>query len=176
MSLITVASVQYRVFSGYADPALPIGLWFCALNAPGDASGGFMTAQMNFNQATAPTSANFFSLEEVAADITNLANVGGEMIVSNMDSAGVQTAIKEYDMNFDAGAGRGHMNGESNLQFRRLWLGSQHTPATAVALSWTLVNVNGAALFVTAGGYYWSSRSINTPGGPSRPIQGFYPN
>jgi len=178
LSVATVTSVRYRFFPGFPDDSLPIGYWAVSGLTLGDASGGTREVQLEFNPATAPRGAVFFSLEQVTVHDGNNAAKQGEFRTVNMDPIPGLSAVaitNRWAGDLEAGAASAMLNPATQTVLRGWWLGRQAVAAVATQFRFLTTNSDLNILTVTAQGYLWGPRSQNAPGGPSRPLQGLYP-
>jgi len=76
--------------------------------------------------------------------------------------------VRHYNSSLENGANFASIMIEKMEWFRGLFLGAQAQAGNDAIFQIQTSNVNAATLFATAGGYVWSPRSINAPGGPIR--------
>lgn len=173
MSIITQLPVQRRFFAGYDNPSLPIGTWRGLQTVTGDGSGGFAEVDLILNLAAAPRDANFYSLEHFFWTTNDIAGNRGILLsLLNLETAlanrrfslfatiVVDTTIQALD--------------PRSYGILPIFMGSQVSSGVTVAVAAAVDNINSAVTFFGAEGYIWGPRSINAPGGPSRPLQGLY--
>lgn len=172
MAVITEFPVVVREFSGFDDPRYPSGYWAAAGVVIGDATGGTMTAQLNYARATELRNSQYYSLEQFQAwrDFEN-AEVG-QLAFSNFQGPSTN---RFFGVAFVATAvGLSLILGGDLLPLQPLWLGRQADPNTSSALALILTNTDTVVVNVRAEGYIWGPRSVAVPGGPQRPPTGLY--
>lgn len=175
MAVIAVTDIDSRIFSGWADPALPTGYWLSTGTVTGDGTGGDESVQFDFAKATGQRNSQFYSLEEVTAFQVANGTLALGMLIANMDTqalggTGIRMAVQ---LTADQ-AGFGSMLGIERSSFRGIFLGRQTAPSSAAGISFSMDNVDTVVLIVKIGGYVWSARSAAVPGGPQRPPSGLY--
>lgn len=179
MAVVVIVDVRIREFSGYPDsPALPLGMWTSTGSALGDGTGGAAVIRFDFNQAGAALDSRYFSLEQISGVSTGVAALAATLSTNNLDHVALLAMPKNWPADFTAGSGSAvaTMAAASVEAMRGIQLGRQISIASASGLQFQTSNVDLIVLTVTLGGYFWGVRSLNAPGGPSRPAQGLYRN
>lgn len=170
--------VDTRPYSGYAEPSLPQAAWIAQAGIAGDASAGLLIINFLFQLSANRRVTESYNLEQISIDISDATDEDFLMSTLNMDSlsparpASPQKWIWELgtDGESDAALKADKMNGLP------LWLGAPTIPAgsSSAGLRFTTDNVNGRLYAITVQGYIWGPRSVLAPGGPQRPVNGFF--
>lgn len=170
MAIVNVTDIEYRKFSGFVDTRYPTGYWEGQGTVTGDASGGDMTAQIDFSKAAGLRDSQYYSLEEFMAFPST---AGGGVMSILVTNFGLGT--RRYSATLVAGQGGVSAFTWGDIAgIYGLFLGQQRVVNTATGLSFTLDNVDGTVVTVLIGGYVWSARSTSVAGGPQRPPTGLY--
>lgn len=173
--------ITRRPFRGDPRPGSPIGIWASHSGVLGDATGGFLRNIVRFQQILSPATSLLFSLDElvIGTNFNTLGNtLAGLMEVLGMDllpqngSTGAQLTIYPFTL-IPFGAQRIGNGLDINSIRLPLYLG-QPIKLASSRLLFEIANEVAQILSIKAGGYYWEAASINTPGGPRRPIDGLY--
>jgi len=174
MAVITVADVTYRKFSGYQQPELPTGFWVGAGIVTGVGGGGDMVIQIDFVKATSLRDSQYYSLEEVMIELAAATAVVGRFAITNMGIFNPVTAsIFTLPLVVHESVGAA-LQPEVSNGLRGLFLGQQSNPNAAVSISYGVDDLSGSTMSMKLGGYVWSARATNVPGGPQRPAGGLY--
>jgi len=175
MSVLAISPFFKREFAGYDDPSLPQGIWQGQVSAVGDASGGIQSAAIIFNDTNAPRDPNFYSLDEMSA--SQGPSVAGAVIafmsLLNMGGSGLSVA-RSYATTLSVFNGTDVAMITRAMSFMPIFLGRQTATGANTNIQFVVPNDNGSTLVFSAMGYWWGPRSINAPGGPSRPLQGIF--
>ena len=174
MSVLEELQIVKREFRGFDDPSLPEGMWQGAVASLGNGSAGINAAALLFNQGTGvPRDPNFYSLDQISCiDTFNSAQVFSISIVGfgELGIAGYSYAFQGLVF-----------NGTDNILpapalagFLPHWMGRQSAVSVSSNIQMVTPNINAATITFHARGYWWGPRSINAPGGPSRPLQGIF--
>ncbi len=170
--------VDTRPYSGYVDPALPIGSYIAQAGIAGDATAGVVLINFLFQLSANRRITESYNLEQVSIDTdANSAN-RGSMATLNMDSLSPDRQASPQKWTFLTSIDG--VSDSSLLLTDRgvlpLWLGSPALPAgsSAAGLRFTFLNVDLRLYAVTIQGYIWGPRSVLAPGGPQRPPNGFF--
>ncbi len=175
MSIVEVTPIQYRKFSGWEEPQFPSGYWIANARVTGDGTAGDMLVQANFSEASGLRNSQYYSLEEISLSIAQAASETVRMAIVNFDlGAGVvnsrqYTLVLVVDQILSAS-----LEPDRIGALLGTFLGDQISPNTAMAITMGLDNVSGVPMDLFMGGYVWSARSTNVPGGPQRPPTGLY--
>lgn len=167
--------VLLRMYGGYQDPALPEGVWFAAGSVTGDGSGGARRALCIFSAANIPDS-RWFSLNDLSVLDTDNNAKAGTLLGSNLEigrkGSGGLTFV---DATMVVGESLGQLSAAAQRNIAAgQFIGRKQALGTDAEIIVAYPNVDGAVLSFQIGGYYWGPRSNIAPGGPSRPVQGFY--
>jgi len=171
--------VALRPFAGFAEPGLPSGMWNGRDQVTGDASGGNRNVSIKFNLSTNPINSLFYSLEFVSVLDTDNNQKVTFLTANNMDnlSGGTFAHIMRAVIGASAATpGAAALDGDSQLNLRKIFLGAQLNRLATTELLMQLVNVNGSVLDLSCEGYYWTPLAVNAVGGIRRPLSGLYSN
>lgn len=174
MTVITQTSIVRREFAGYEDPALPTRIWEGSGTVTGNGTGGFMEADLVFNLSTAPRDANFYSLEHIMFFFTSNTSPQATLRMVNLGSVlGVALRTWTIGIGVLSGVTGGAIFGRE-LAVLPIFMGRQFAAGVTSLVSMATSNIDLIVMTFQAQGYVWGPRSINTPGGPSRPLQGVF--
>lgn len=175
MSIINQVVVARREFPGYPDPSLPIGIWQGTGQVIGDASGGNMEVDLVFNRSTAERDGNFYSFDQLMINSTDVGGTRvGELFFFNLGTV-VGLIFQRYAIQMLISHPGNFANIRTEgLAFLPLFMGRQFREGVTTGLAIAFANINTAIVDMSAMGYVWGPRSINSPGGPSRPLQGIF--
>ncbi len=178
MSVTGSSPVAYRRFNGWQDPALPEGTWLGSVTVSGDASGGTVTASLDFAEATeARLNSRMFSLEELGLSVNAVgADQDTRVATDNLGRDGPAAFQHRFELllaNLSSTDTAQLL--ATQLGFLPLWLGAMRVPLVRSRIFSTGVNPTvGSDWRFEAAGYWWGSRSILVDGGPKRPPNGLY--
>ena len=176
MSVTEVTPVTYRLFSGYDNPALPLGTWICSAFCTGDGSGGQRLIQVDFDPGTVNRSTLYYSIEEfLVSDSDNNAKAGN-ISVYNLETVAGTTINRYWRVSLDSGYSTAVLRAYGDTPIPPAWIGAQGAVGVPSSLLLRMPNVSSAVLSCVVGGYFWGPRSTNVEGGPMRPAVGFYRN
>lgn len=170
--------VETRPFSGYRDPALPIGSYIAQAGIAGDASGGGLFINFLFQLSADRRVTELYNLEQISIDTD--ANLAQRGLIStlNMDSLSPTRPASPQKWSFvtsqDSVSDSALLI--SDLLNHPIWLGSPALPSgsSAAGLRLAFLNVDLRLYAATIQGYIWGPRSVLAPGGPQRPVNGFF--
>jgi len=176
MSVIAVAQVSVRPFSGFVDPGLPVGFWFATAQALGDASAGLNSVAFRFQDTGAPAPSLYWSLEQLNINISDPNVQNCRLQIANMDNVpGSLNFAINFALNlttFDLGGGAAILT--RDLAFLPLFLGNPVDNGLSSGLQIDVDNTLAATVTAKVQGYFWGARSVTSPGGLRRPIDGLY--
>lgn len=172
MSVIVQVQVVKTPFAGYPDPSLPSGTWTAQTLSVGDGSSGQNEIDLVFSPSAAPFDSQYYSLEHFAVTTTLQTNTQGDLRIINL-GAFILARAYSFGLLRDAANSEAHVQGRS-YALLPIFLGQQQAQATTTLVAFRLPNIDTEVLTFSGEGYYWSVRSLNAPGGPSRPVQGLY--
>lgn len=171
-----IAHVQQRLWRGYDDPGLPVGMYFTQGAVTGDASGGQMVVSFCFRAEGDAASTRFYNIEQ--------------MEVFHSDSANKTIALQA--VNWDRVASAGLVNRQwharlinnangvaamaTDQQFPLpIFLGiTSPVPDVVCEINVSTPNINITSFVATMQGYIWEGRSMLSQGGLRRPIDSLY--
>jgi len=166
-----VIEPDFEFWQTGSDPGLPESAWRAFGRVTGDASGGFMALQLDFQKAGLPLSARMWSLEMLSMNTTNAlatisinANNLGEVLGAAPFSG------TGYALQMIGADGLGQNIQGRDLAFLPWFMGAPRQPGVAAGLSWITANVNLGTVDVWARGFVWGPRSQTIQGGPRRPV------
>lgn len=175
MSVSASTSVRFREFNGFEDPALPAGWWWGETTVTGDATGGPLTARVDFSvPPEGQFFGNFLNLEQWgiqrAVDFDSLIR----MRTQNLDVYGTDPRWQGSLGNF--GTIQVEAGGMRLVEgpLHPLFLGRQRFRSVTTFLAIDMINVLNAIVTFQAQGYFWTSRSAQALGGPQRPPGAIY--
>ena len=178
MSVFGTFRVDTRPYTGYAEPGLPIGAWITQSGLAGDASGGIARMTFLFELEGGVRISELYNIEQISIDTSTA--VGRDCILAtlNMDalSPGRQASPQQWHMQTELNSGVGSAAPLVDQAGLPLWLGAPavDTPAGDKGFTLTLPNIDGVLYAATVQGYFWGPRSVIAPGGPRRPVGGFF--
>jgi len=171
MSVIVVIEPDFEFWQTGADPGLPEAAWRSFGRITGNASGGFMLLQVDFQKANLPLSSRMWSLEMLAMSTTiALPNVGVQ--ASNLGEflGAAPFASTGYALQLVGADGLNANIQGRDLAFLPWFMGAPRQLGVAAGVSFVTSNVNLGVLDVWARGFVWGPRSQVTQGGPRRPV------
>lgn len=181
MVAIAIFTVQMRPWAASEELALPSGGWVADGLVVGDATGGEMILQFNFQNSADPLSARLFSLEQFMLITDALAAVvtGWELQTSNLESF-ERAAILPRAWGIDMDRIRPNAAGGSarltNMQGLPIFLGAPVVGNAPAFISFVSDNVNLIVMRAFVQGYFWGPGASTAPGGPQRPLRSVYGN
>lgn len=180
MSVISDVQIRRRLWRGYDNPSLPIGMWVAWIGLTGDASGGDSTMDITMENAEASPAVpqltgNHYNLEalEIQSGAAVTRQAALQFINLSVSMDGAQTT-RQWSAPLisnqlgDAGLSIG------NMLSRPIFLGTRQLVGTGCFIRLTLDNVDGQTEQMWAEGYIWSARSIMAEGGLQRPLGALY--
>jgi len=179
MAVIVVVTVQPRPWSASLDPALPEGAWVVEGLLVGDATGGQMNLQLDFQKSTDPLSARLFNLEQFNLTSTSLeaAVTGWELQTFNLEAferAAIPTRTWSVTMVRDRPNAQGAANRIEDLAGLPIFLGAPIAAGSASGISFVSDNQDGVVMRAFAQGFFWGPAALIAPGGPQRPLRSVY--
>lgn len=167
---------EVRPYSGYIQPALPVGAWIAFGVLTGNGSGGFVQLNFLFQFGNNPLNSQLYSLEQFTAETNAAATEPGDFELINMDRLTQQTDLEVTRQSFAAisdgvGSAIVPMREMAGLPF---WMGGPNTALLECGLRFQFANTNLRVYTVSCQGYIWGPRSVLAPGGPQRPPNGFF--
>jgi len=176
VSVTNTFRVDTRPYSGYADPSLPIASWIAQGGSAGDASGGQIFMEFNFQLNGLPHVSEMYNLEMFVADTST--SSGRECILEtrNMDALAPQRPLTDQRWEAQTRAASGVPASAFELDSTQLpiWLGAPNRVEGDSGLRIQWPNIDLVLFLVTLQGYIWGPRSVLAPGGPQRPPNGFF--
>lgn len=180
MTVIATGQIFPRLWRGWDDPSLPVGMWVGQVQVTGDGSGGAMRMQHFFRPEADPVSGRFYNLEQVDLIITVNAPVGEVACALGTDGFDRVGGAEMFDRGWTLQVGPNSRAGESvgiYNEFTKLpiFLGQASTvPDGACSLSVEIANVDTAVFQSVLQGYIWDPRSVSAQGGLRRPLGNLY--
>lgn len=177
MSVAFSFRVDYRPYSGYRDPSLPIGAWTSQAGAVGNASGGIITLDFLFQRDGDPLVTELFNLEQLAVDTSSEAVREFIMTTISMDNLSpsrlASPQIWHFQTNGAPGLGQSAVSLETGTMLP-LWFGPPNREEGDSGIRLQTQNVDLVFYAITFQGYIWGPRSILAEGGPRRPVGGLF--
>lgn len=174
MSVLTVVNAIRVPFFGGDREGEPIGIWSANGSVVGDGGGGTAGIQINFRTVGSRASALIYSLEHLNPFLTLAAQNPFRVLTGAMTNTfgGEYRAFSQVE----AVATSALLPIERQSQFAGVILGAPTRNEVAAALTVQLETNPGVGETweVTVAGYYWEARARTAPGGPRRPLQGFF--
>jgi len=166
---------ETRPYTGYVDPAFPIGAWIGSGRLLGNATGG--VAQMNFlaQQSEAQRVTELYNIEQVAVSVDHNSTILAAMFTEQMDVLNPNvraTQVQRWRILLTSDSNDAIMS-LGDLAGLPIWLGAPTDGGAAAGISFTFPNIDTRNYDVTVQGYIWGPRSMVAPGGPQRPPFGY---
>lgn len=176
MAVISQVRVLQRIWRGYDDPGLPVGMWVSSTSVLGDASGGNISIEVIFRGANQAVTGRFYNIEQIAVVKTGMAASGGIQYL-NFEEPGPTGLVNFEDrLRLDPAVGQfGQALTPSNSVRLPVFLGStQAVPGIATVVAISFLNAIGETLAARLQGYIWEARSVMAEGGLRRPLDSLY--
>jgi len=178
MTITLATGIAQRIWRGYDDPGLPVGMYLALSSVTGDMSGGSMNISFRFRGEGQPISGRFYNVEQLEVNRTGAPIAGNLASVNFSDSVGPTGLInweRRLSLSVLGGVLVNGLNlGESGITLP-LFLG---TPEANVDLAGELIvgfaNTDGLVLAAGIQGYIWEGRSVMAEGGLRRPVDSLY--
>ncbi len=176
MTITVTDIITPRIWRGYDDPGLPVGMYISHQPVIGNLSGGQMQAVFVFKPIGRGATGRFFNIEQVDMRKDATTTVDVQMFTTNFDqeaNLGIGTRIWKWEMSND-GVGNAAIDWD---RFPRLplFLGQSTRLATQqTSLTIGVANDDGVALGIVVQGFIWEARSVQAPGGLRRPVDSVY--
>lgn len=172
MAVTVITEADFEFWQTGVDRGLPEQAWRAAASVTGDATGGAMALQVDFQKATNPLSARMWSLELLAAT-ASVAVTG--MLVSAFNMGIVRAAAPTVGVGFSVDMAAAAGGGVEALRARDLtflpwFLGAPRQRGLAAGITIAVSNTDMAILDIVLRGYVWGPRSQTFEGGPRRPV------
>lgn len=169
--------MRRRPWPGYADPALPEGMWWSWVQATGDVSGGDMTLIIELEPAELQLtlSGNYYSVEQLEVHSSVNGNTDGLLSIINFGGLiGGATANRHRTLPYDSNEGGvGAVNANAGL-LKPWFIGAPTLASVTSSVRFTQDNVDAEVVIFRAEGYIWGARSTQAPGGVRRPMDSPY--
>lgn len=178
MAIVAEAGIKQRIWRGYDDPGLPVGMWVGWVGVTGDVSGGTMTALMEFEPSELLPNrrpGRFYNIEALECTFTSEAANPAELLLINWSVAvdGAQTN-RSWTLPMLSNEGGNSALGISNQLHKPIFLGQPAIRGVTASVRAILDNDNGTTLVLWAEGYIWEGRSTQSEGGLRRPVDSLY--
>lgn len=176
MTVSDTFRIEYRPFSGFNDPRLPIAAYIAQGGSVGDVSGGSVLMAFQFS-GTGPRVSEMYNLEQLAVDTSADAADQLLMTTQGMDQLAPTREASPQKWHF---ATVGDSVAESAVQLLfagsalPVWLGAPNSEGEGSSLRFEFANTNLRLYAVTIQGYVWGPRSVLADGGPQRPLGGMF--
>lgn len=178
MSVFGTFRVDTRPYSGYMDPGLPIGSWIAQAGIAADASGGILRMTFLFELEGGVRISELYNIEQLSVDNTGGTGKTALLTTVNMDNLAQtrQASPQKWQFATIGGAGTDSAITLQPGAGLPLWLGAPavDSPAGDKGFAITFSNTDGLLYAATIQGYFWGPRSVLSPGGPRRPVEGFF--
>ena len=178
MTLIANFRTETRPYSGYEDPALPMGSWIASGALVGNGSGGFLVMNFLFQFGQQPHNSQLYNVERVAAEVSVGTTQQGHIETRQMDNLAPGRPVGVQRWSFaltDDGADNAIIDLASQAGLP-MWLGQCQEALLECGVRVQFTNTNLLTYTVALQGYFWGPRSILAAGGPQRPPNGFLGN
>jgi len=171
MTIISVIEPDFEFWQTGVDAGLPEAVWRSFGRVTGNASGGFMAQQIDFQKSTEPLSARLWSLEQIAAS-TSLAvgNLGVQATNLGEVLGAAPFAGTGFAITMNAVFGTEELPVGRDLAPLPWFLGAPRVKGVAAGLLIRTTNVNLLEMDIWLRGYVWGPRSQTVNGGPRRPV------
>jgi len=179
MSIGASFTIQQRLWRGFADPGLPVGVYIGAAEVTGDAGGGVQFLDFDFKGEGEPVSGRYYNLEQLTSHGLSVTSFAGSMIAVNWDRTG-QLGISDriwaltYQSDGVSSAGLSQTGAALGGKMP-VFLGRAlpvRDSSTSVRVQ--TANVLGRVLSATIQGYIWEARSVMVDGGLRRPVEAVF--
>lgn len=177
MSVVANESIRIRLWRGYDDPGLPVGMYFAQNAVTGNASGGNAVVIFIFKGEGDPISGRFFNIEQVNFFIgASVSSTICSLTATNFETLGPVGLVNrqwrfEVEQN---GNSVSPMNEQAGFPMP-LFLGSAAPLASlATQVEFATNNIDITSFVATIQGYIWEARSIQAEGGLRRPVDSLY--
>jgi len=166
-----------------ADQGLPLGHWTAAAESEGDGSGGDISFQHIFRNASNQLGdSNYYSIEQMTFMTTVSTVTGASLTINGMDVGTGDVATPQlpvdrvYALDLDVTDQAVAVRAMSRPNGYKIWIGTyQGIPTDFGDMRLRMDNpgVSDTARFVVYG-YYWGPGAINAAGGMRKPIGDIY--
>ena len=177
MTVFADFRLDIRPYSGYDNPALPVGAWIAQGSLVGDASGGLAIMNFRIHADGDPQISELFNLEQIAFDTTGTASQAVILIARNMDSLAPNRPAFDQRWAFNTLPVAGVSFTALRLDratILPIWLGGTNPNEGSADIRLEMNNVDGLFYLATLQGYLWGPRSVLAQGGPQRPPNGLF--
>lgn len=177
MTVSATFRVDIRPYTGYSDPGLPVAAWIAQGGVAGDASGGLIFMNFNFQRDEDAQISELFSLDQMHADTSSSVSRIGLLETRNMDALSQNRPLTDQIWRFQT------LGGPTGSGFSAIaligdplpfWLGAPNRVEGESGLRVTWLNIDLLLHLVTLQGYMWGPRSVLAEGGPRRPVGGLF--
>jgi len=166
MSITTEGIVNRFPYNASGLPGEPTGMWRIAMLAPGDASGGFMRAQIVFQTTAQSLSAIVYQLGQVNITMPAVADIECVIQTANMGMGGGSIFFnRQFTLEHSAISGTTTLTPEQGKALEGALLGGPIVSNVETALNVDVANSDGNTMVVTAMGYVWDQSALYVPGG-----------
>ena len=166
MAIADTSPIRHLGFNGFADPALPNGMWDGVLSLTGDASGDELSMSLIFAETAAAQNERFYNIEWLSWRHNINTALNGILNVINFQ----QSASRTFGLQIIASsANTGGAAANINALSLPIWLGAQDNGATNARIEMASENNLNDSQRLIAGGYWWGPEAILADGGPQRP-------
>jgi len=176
MTVIGDSGISQRMWRGYDDPGLPVGMYLASQTVVGDVSGGNMLIIFTFRDEAEPVSGRFYNIEQLEV-MRSGAPINGFLQSINFEAVG-PTGLVNFERRLrledDRGTFGNALDPGASVRFP-LFLGSaQAVAALTASVNIGFPNADALVLAVSIQGYIWEARSILAVGGLRRPLDSLY--
>lgn len=167
-------TITQRVWRGWADPGLPVGVWLGQASVVGDASGGSAFVNFDFAFEGGTVSGRFYNLEQLTTHHNDDAAAGGSLAALNWDGSDTDRIWSISYVN-DGISNAGMASAGFAPGGMPIFLGvPRGNTVFSTSILVQIPNVLNRTLFATVQGYIWEPRSITVNGGLRRPAEALY--
>lgn len=165
------------------NAGFPAGHWSAAAESEGDMTGGNLTFQHIFRNASNQLGdSNFYSIEQVMLSTSVAGITGGRLFINGMDawtgdvSNPDNPISRNYLIDLDVSDESTPQRAISRPNGYKIWVGTYQGVPTDLGDMILLLDNPGASLGVAFSvyGYYWTPDAINAPGGIRKPPGDIY--
>jgi len=176
MTVAGETGIAQRIWRGYDDPGLPVGMYRALTSVTGDMSGGNMLITFIYRNLGDSLTGRFYNIEQLEVNRTG-SPTNGFLQSENFETVGPTGLINfERRIRLDASGGSfvNAMNPGESVKLPLFLGSSQAVPALAAEVNIGFANTNLLVLVASIQGYIWESRSIMAEGGLRRPQDSLY--
>lgn len=178
MAVTATETIRQRIWRGYDDPGLPVGMWAGWVQATGDVSGGDVSAHLDFDPVELSPNrraGRFYNIEQLEMSQSASGNDAAQLLLVNwsIEINGAFTNREYVAQLSTTQAGTSSLFLQNTLR-RPIFLGQAAQRGVTASVRMVLDNVDSVVYIMWAEGYIWEGRSTQHPGGLRRPVDSLY--